>query len=292
MKKGIKICLSLAGVLFALGVVLFLTGSALGGRRESTQYFEERWGDLSRNRAWGPILVNSNGVHIGGENGIHVDSEGVDIGGANGIHVGHNSGNPNSEKKQLVQSGELTGITSVEAELSWGDLWIQEGEDFALSLEWNQSGYAMSYQVENGVLRVKDEDGRHKIGDNFTIACKMILTVPAGTELDTLDLSTDMGDIQIDAALTAGEADLSTDLGDVNCRGLLAREMEVQSDLGDVSVTVPSDCEGLSYSLSADLGEVLLNGQTQTNPTHVTAEKENYFLEASSSLGNVSLRLP
>lgn len=292
MKRGIKLCLGVAGVLFVLGFALYLTGAAMGGRRESNQYFEERLEELSWDKTRGPILANSDGVHIGGKNGIHVDSEGVNIGGANGIHVGYAGGSSYSGKKQLVQSGELTGITAVETELSWGDLWIQEGKTFALSLEWNQSDYTMSYQIENGVLRVEDEGGHHKIGDNFAIECKMILTVPSGTELDTLDLSTDMGDIQVDAALTAAEADLSTDMGDVICRGLLAGEMEVQSELGDVSVTVPSGCEGLSYSLSTDLGEVLLNGHVQSNPALLVEPNEKYYLEAKSSLGDVSLQMP
>ena len=89
MKRGIKICLALAGTLFALGLTLNLVGTAMGGRRESNRYFEDRWEEISYDREWGPILVGSDGIHIGGENGIHVDSGGVSIGGDSGIHVGH-----------------------------------------------------------------------------------------------------------------------------------------------------------------------------------------------------------
>ena len=288
MKKTIKIWLALTGTLFALGLALNLVGTAMGGRRESRQYYEERWEDFSWNNALGPIQVNSNGVHIGGKNGIHVDSDGVDIGGEHGIHVGHHNENGYSGEKQLVESGALSGITAIEVDVDCGDIRLQEGEAFSVSLDWNLSNYVMSYQVEDGVLKVEDESwGNTKTP--FNVTCAVLVTIPSGANLDEVDLSTNMGNIEVDTAISVKEASFSTELGDVTAKALQATSLEAESDLGDVTVAVPAECKSLSYTLSTDLGEVYFNGEIQKNPTIVVKSDQKYYVEATTSLGNVNL---
>lgn len=289
MKKSIKWVLGTAGVLVAMGLLLRGVGFVMGGRRESRQYYEGRWEELHMDGRWGLIDISPDGVSVGGENGIRVDSDGVSVGGEHGIHVDHH-GIEHEGKKQLVESGALAGITEIDVEVDCGDIYLQEGENCSVSLDWNPTNYAMSYQVEDGVLKVEDESwGSGKLADGFSVVCRVILTVPADMELDSLQLSTDMGDISVDAALSVSEAELSTDLGDVTCRGLLARELTAESDLGDVTVEVPAECKDLSYALSTDLGEVSFNGEPRRNPTTVVQGNEKYSVEARSSLGNVNL---
>ncbi len=289
MKKGTKWVLGTAGTLVAVGLVLRGVGFLMGGAGESRQYYEQKREEFHQDWEWGPVEVSPEGVSVGGENGIRVDSGGVSIGGEHGIHVEHH-GTGHGEKKQIVESGTLTGITGIDVEINCGDISLQEGEECSVSLDWNLSNYTMSYQVEDGILKVEDESwGSGGIEHSFSFACRVILTIPADMELKSLHLSTDMGDISADASFTAGEAELSTDLGDVVCRGLRARELEAESDLGDVTVEVPADCKDLSYTLSTDLGEVSFNGEPQRNPTVVIRSNEKYSVEAKSSLGNVSL---
>lgn len=292
MKKAIKLCLALAGTLFVLGVVLHLTGTAMGGRRESAQYFEDHWENISRG-SWGHILVNSDEVHIGGENGLHVDSDGVSIGGEHGIHVGHHSESGHSDRKQLLQSGELTNITAVEVDVDCGDVWVQEGESFAVSLDWNLNNYNMSYEVEDGVLTVWDESwGSFKGLSDIVITCKVLITVPAGAALDKLDLSTDMGDIEVDADLTAKKANLSTNLGDVNCLGLQAKELEAESDLGDVALHLPGTREDYTWELETSMGDLLLDGEKQSGGMGDIANRGGSGknkVEAATSLGSIEV---
>lgn len=293
MKGATKWILGIAGTMFLLGLILRTVGFAMGGRAESQRYFEAAWENQHWSSSWervvGPLHIDGDGVHIGGKNGIHVDSDGVDIGGDYGIHVGYQDRENLSGDKPLIESGVLTGITSVEADLDCGDLWIQEGDAFSLSLDWNLSNYSMSYQVEGGTLKVMDESWGRGGANDFNISCKMLLTIPAGTALESLELSTNLGDIEVNAAITAEKVDLSTALGDITCRDLNAKELEVESELGDVTLTIPPQCEDLSYSLSTDLGEVFVNGQQQKNTTELRPSDEKYVVEAKTSLGNISL---
>ena len=289
MKRGIKICLALAGTLFALGLTLNLVGTAMGGRRESNRYFEDRWEEISYDREWGPILVGSDGIHIGGENGIHVDSGGVSIGGDSGIHVGHGD----AGEKRVLESGKLEGITSVEVDVDCGDLRLQKGEEFAVSLGWNLRNYTMRYWVEDGVLKVEDESwGGGKWGDNFNVECKMILTVPAEWALDVLRLSTEFGDIEVDVDITAGEVDLSTSMGDVVCRSLQARDLEAKSDLGDVVIHLPGEQEEYTWDLETSMGTLTVDGQTQNSGmgdiTALGGDGPNY-VEAEAAMGDIQI---
>ena len=291
MKGAAKWFLATAGTLLVVGLLLRGAGFALGGRTESQRYYEDIWEDhdWDEGSSWGAIRIAPGEIHIGGENGIHVDGESVDIGGDHGIHVGHRSGNGHSGQELLVESGVLTGVTSIEADLDCGDIRVREGESLTLSLSWNLNNYTMRYQVENGVLKVEDESWGNAKNNQMNIKCEALLTIPAGTALDVLELSTGWGDIEGGAAATAGEADLSTELGDVICRKLQAIELRVESELGDVTVAVPAECKGLSYSLSTDLGEVRLNGKAQKNPAVVILGNNGYYVEAETDLGDVNL---
>ena len=292
MKRGIKICLALAGTLFALGLTLNLVGTAMGGRRESNRYFEERWEEIADNGEWGSILVGPDGVHIGGENGIHVDSGGVSIGGDSGIRVGHGD-REGAGEKQSLESGKLEGITSVEVDVDCGDLQVQKGEEFSVSLGWNLRNYTMRYQVENGVLKVEDESwGEGKWGDNFNVECKMILTVPAEWALDVLKLSTEFGDIEVDADITAVEADLSTSMGDVVCRSLQARDLEAKSDMGDVVIHLPGDQGEYAWDLETSMGTLTVDGQTRNSGMGDISDQGGNgpnYVEAEAAMGDIQI---
>ncbi len=292
MKKAVKICLAMAGTLFVLGLILNLAGTAMGGREESIRYYEQWWEEHSWHEALGPIQVDPEGIHIGGENGIHVDSDGVDIGGSGGIHVGHHGKGQAAGNKQLLESGGLTGITAVDVDVSQGDVWLQEGEEFSVSLGWSINNYNMSYQVKDGTLRVEDENlGGHHL-ESFSGNCTAIITVPAGTQLEKLDLSTAWGDIEVDAAITAQKADLSTNMGDVVCQGLQAAELEAESDLGDVRLYLPGDRGEYTWELETNMGELTEDGEKRSGGLGEVAYRSGTgpnSVEASSSLGNVEI---
>ena len=298
MKKGTKWVLGTAGTLVAVGLVLRGVGFVMGGGRESRQYYEGRWEELQQDWKWDGIDISPDGVSVGGENGIRVDGSGVSVGGEHGIHIYHH-GSEHGEQKQLVESGPLIGITEIDVEVDCGDIYLQEGEECSVSLDWDLSNYAMTYQVEDGVLKVEDESwGVSGIPHDLSIACRVVLTVPVEMELKSLSLATNMGDISVEAATTVGEAELSTDLGDVDCRDLRARELEAESDLGDVTVRVPTEYTGLGYSLSTDLGEISINGRHQVGGGASASGKMylegegKYFVKAETSLGNVALEYP
>lgn len=286
MKKPVKFCLSIAGTLLAVGVVCMVAGAVMGGRGETDRYFEENW----RSAPWAHVLTRGEGIHIGGENGIHVDDTGVDIGGEHGLHLEHYGSG--SGAAQNIESGALSGVSSIEVDVDCADVRIQEGESCSVSLSWELSNYSMAWEMTDGRLAVTSDSWPGITSGGFGNNCKAVITLPAGTALDTLEISTDLGDIEITGDITVRKADLSTDLGDVTCQGLQAGELEAETDLGDVELHVPGPQKDYNWELETNMGELYLDGEKRSGGLGTIAEQggsgEN-SLDASSALGNVQV---
>lgn len=285
MKKVVKLGLSLAGMLLVVGMVCMAAGAVMGGRGETDRYFASRLQDPSWSNLW------HGGIHIGGENGIHLDSTGVDIGGKHGIHFEHRPEGSN-DKSSFSTNGALKDVTSIEVDVDCADVEIREGEDCAVFLDWNLNNYSMSWTVEEGVLKVTSESLPSVLPNNFNIDSKVTITLPAGTALEELDLSTNLGDINVEASIVAKKAELSTDLGDVKCLGLQAGELEAESDLGDVEIYLPNDREDYRWVLETSMGELYLDGEKRSGGLGDIAEhggSGQNIVEANSDLGSVQV---
>ena len=286
MKRAAKFSLSLAGMLLAVGIICMVSGAVMGGRGETDRYFESHMKDPAWSGLW------HDGIHIGGEDGIHLDSTGVDIGGEHGIHWKHRGGEPVPGTNSTSQNGALKNITAIDVDVDCADVEIREGEDCSVALDWNLNNYSMSWTVEDNELKVTSESWPNVLPNSFDMGCKVAITLPAGTVLEELDLSTNLGDIDVDASFTARTAELSTDLGDVTCRGLQAGELDAESDLGDVELHMPNGREDYSWELETSMGELYLDGEKRSGGLGDIAEhggSGRNLLEASSSLGNVQV---
>lgn len=281
MKRTDKLICGVATGILALGLVFRMTGAFGGGRAESRQYERE----VLDNGYWGPIHAEDDGFWIGGRQGLWIGSEGIRFGerleGLADIGV----------KEQIRESGELAGITGVDVDIDFGDIQVLTGESCNAVLSWNFSGYALDYRVENGVLKVESESQREGVSGNLEMTSLVVITLPAETELHEMDLSTDFGNISVEAeGVTGWEVEMTTNLGDVNCFGLTARELKAESDLGDVTVHFPQR-ENVGYHLSAQLGTVKVNDTTfqGEGEMKLEAQEQMYFVEASTDLGDVTL---
>lgn len=287
MKRLAKWALGVAGGAFLLGLCLYGAGTFLGGRAEGERIIRARWNDGG---------IGGREIHLGGEHGVHIGQGGVHVGGEHGLHIGGDSlGWDDDEELEDLDTGSLAGVdlaafTDIEAELHLGDVIVEEGETYGVCLEWNiptlGKAFDMTYENKNGKLKIWTEEGSGDVVGPGTWVAKATVTIPKGAQLGEVELSTEFGDISWSAEAAAREAELSTNLGDVDCAGLAATELKAESDLGDVTVDFPAS-EGVSYSLSTDLGEARVNGESA--PAVYEAPHESYYVEVKSDLGNVEL---
>lgn len=266
MKRFTKWCLILAGILLVLGIGLCTAGAVMGGGAESGSYFARRWNSASN--YW-----------LGGLSRL---------GEIAGIE----------RELQQVSDEELTGVRSIEVDIDYGDISIRpqvdNKETFSVFLYWNLRSYELNYTVEEGVLKVSDESwGKHFRGGPNS-ECSVIIRVPQWVVMGKMDLSTNLGDVSVSADnFYVYEADLSTDLGDVNWSDTYCvRELDAGTDLGDVDVHLPGSQGDYRWELETDLGEVSVNGETQSGDApgaELQGGTGECRINASSSLGNVNM---
>lgn len=255
MKRFTKWCLILAGLLLSVGIALHAAGAIMGGWAESGNYFAGHWENFTDR--W--------------EN----------IGGLLG-------------ETQKRESGAITDpITAIDVDVDCGDIILRQGECFSVSMEWNLRGFTVDYEVKDGVLKVESDSRSHFLNGLSGMKNEVTITVPAGSTLNSLELSTNLGDIKVDAAFTVDKADLSTDLGDIECENIWAAVLTVETDLGDIDIRLPGSKDDYLWKLETSLGELRvdkerMNGDTAVN-TSIRGGKGSNRVNASSSLGDVSL---
>ena len=153
------ICRVTAG-LFLVGIFFRGAGALMGGRAESKEYERSVVG-----QNWGPVQVDEEGFLIGGKKGVWINGDGIHFGDR------ENGGfQPEViDGEEIRESGVLTGITCVDVDVDWGDVWVRTGENFSVVLSWNVFGYAMDYRVENGVLKVESEETEDYFRDRKSV---------------------------------------------------------------------------------------------------------------------------
>lgn len=254
MKRFTKWCLILAGLLLSVGIALHAAGAVMGGWAESGSYFAGRWENFTDR-------LGNVGSLLG--------------------------------ETQTKESGAIAdAITAIDVDVDCGDIMLRQGESFSVTMEWNLRGFTLDYEIKDGVLKVESDSRSHFLNGISGLKNEVTVTVPAGSALNSLELSTNLGNIEVDAAITVTKADLSTDLGDVECEGVWAAELTAETDLGDVDIRLPGSKGDYLWKLETSLGTLKVDGERQSGDTVSAAlrgGKGSNRVNASSSLGDVSL---
>jgi len=233
------------------------------------------------------------------------------------------------EEPGWVYNNGLAAITDVDIDVDLGDVTIQSGEYFGLSMNWETDNYALRYeQTGDGTLKIWGEGSTGVVPGADATAASVTLTVPEGAELGDVKLHTDLGDIDCWAEGTARDVDLSTDLGDIYWSGAAgARDVTLHTDMGDVtwycdgaardvelsssmgeitarltsarSLTARTDLgdvdvdlkeqTDVDYDLSTDMGEISVNWETRRSPAQGTLGEGGSRVTLSTAMGDVSL---
>lgn len=255
MKRFVKWCLILTGVLLAVGIGLRVAGAIMGGRAESNSYYARRWDDFAGHWDW-------------------------PMGGLLG-------------ETQTKDSGAITdAISAIDVSVDCGDITLRQGECFSVSMAWNLRGFTLDYEIEDGVLKVESDSKSGFLNGVSGWKNEVTITVPTVCALKSLELSTNLGDVDVDADITVTEADLSTALGDVECKGIWAEELTAGTDLGDVDVSLPGTRGDYRWELETSLGELAMNGEKQSGDApgaKLRGGKGVNYVTAHSNLGDVSV---
>ena len=240
MKKFFKWSAIIAGILLAIGVMLVIISTAIGGRRAlftvGEGLKEVAWDELD------DVLLSVDGLEFNiGEDGVKISlgDEGSKTLNINGISV---AGSSQSE------SFPATDIRKLDLSIGAGEfvIFTKSVDDGKVDIFVTGAGEC-KYHVEEKTLVV---DGFHKsFGINIGGTSKVVLEIPAGMSFEEVDAQIgagimdieDMQTVILEASIGAGELNLENVKADdfsaeIGAGQLMAEEMDILNAEIDVSM--------------------------------------------------------
>ena len=154
--------------------------------------------------------------------------------------IGNNAAN-------IEESAALDKYDRMDIDMAVADITIVEGTDYRLDYS-GTDNLELSYRVDKGVLKIEQKTKRNIGVNNATLE----LTVPNDAVFDKVDISSDVGDINIEG-MDIDYYISDTDVGDTLINGCKINDVVLESDTGDVSIT---ECELNKADIQTDVGEI------------------------------------
>ena len=193
----------------------------------------------------------------------------------------HSDGRDEKEIAKTAESVVLDDIgefSAISADVDIASLTISTGDSYSVSWH-DKNDNEPEARVENGVLKVTQKT-RNNILNIKQLAgiheADLSITVPAGKELNDINVRADIADIKING-LTAKNCILSADVGDIELAGLKTPTLNVSCDTGDIDIDTS---EFTFLNVEADVGDIDIE---------TTDSVENYTLNLKTEIGSVEV---
>ena len=190
-----------------------------------------------------------------------------------------------------IISNEVKEISALKVELAFTNLEIRTGDSF--KVETNNS--KITFINNNDSIKIKEENHNWLRNNNYT--SDLIIYIPEDMmALDETKIETGAGKINIEK-LNTQSLYLELGAGDVYIENLsVAKETKIDGGVGKTEI---KSCEMHNLKANLGMGEFVFNGKlTGKNEIdsgvgainiYLIDNKENYTIEVSKGLGNVTL---
>ncbi len=152
---------------------------------------------------------------------------------------------------------ELDAFSSMDISVVAADVRIASGEGFSLSYQLHKNEALVRAEVDGDTLKFRTEaTGPRIAGGDWHVT----VTVPAGAQLDSLDITTVSGDIE-DSGHTCDEASLCTTSGVIQLSGVTANRLDASTVSGSLGITgsiseLSVESVSGSIDLDGDFGDI------------------------------------
>ena len=166
---------------------------------------------------------------------------------------------------------------NIKVDVEVSDVIIEPGDSYQVSYEYHTSNgrtVAPEVKVEGNTLKVT-QTIKPKVNAGINSQdCKIVITVPAKATLKDVDLSSDVGDIEVNA-INTNTITIQSDVGDVSFDTINADSIKTTSDVGDVSI---QNSTITSVDATSGVGEIYIKDTTTSD------------VKAESGVGDITLK--
>lgn len=211
------------------------------------------------------------------------------------------SGDTVSGKADILPDQNIKGL---KIDIGAGEVLIQEGEQFALTIKKNPNNMKIKSEVKDGIWKIEEKGGKlhfslkdlKNIAKNMKKGISVLITVPAGFQADKLDIEVGAGKLTAETLL-AKEADFEVSAGKIKIKNLtVTEEMDVEVGMGKIDI---SSGNIHNLKLECDMGKAAYTGiltgknKIECNMGSVELKLENdasnYNFSAESDMGSITI---
>lgn len=234
--------------------------------------------------------------------------------------------NSSSRRNQITYSEDIDTFNKIKIDTDAMNINIKEGNAYHLEYDCLESRKPQ-FKISGGTLDIQQPSARGWLRNHFNYKCNMTITVPSGTVLDGTDITTDVGNININnteckdltiesdvgnieiksctfgyseiesdvgdieiSSSDIGKTNIETDTGNINISTCEFKDMDIYNDVGNVELgSSKVDISNYTIDLSTDLGSVKYNGEKHKKSFYQTASgsKDTYRITIETDIGNI-----
>lgn len=169
------------------------------------------------------------------------------------------------------------------------DITVVSGDSFSYSLNCNKK-LTPSISVSNNTLNITQ--GRIRSVNIFgfhNVKCKMKVTVPSGTILNSADIKSDVGNIKINNVNFTNMA-ISTDVGNIDLSSIKFDKLKISSDVGNINISDIDGIDACDINIASDIGSINYLGTTYRNNYNKLSTNAEKSLTITTDIGNVDIK--
>lgn len=197
--------------------------------------------------------------------------------------------------KEVSDKLEYEGtVSNVDINADLFDIDIVYGDKLQVEYSCNEKIEPV-IEYSNGKLCIKQKKS-NAIGFGFdglgkVMDCKLIVTLPKDSDIKSMKMDVDCGDIDI-IGIKCASLKIDADCGDVDIDGIKAEDINIDADTGSVSL---KNCEATMLDANADAGEIKVNSskiekvELKANVGNIKAEGEFAEVKADCDIGDVDI---
>lgn len=188
-------------------------------------------------------------------------------------------------EKGYMEVSSLDAFTKITVEVGIGAIVLEEGAEYALSMDWFLNTADLKYDDKEGTLKIWSAISGMRDQRGGTIR----ITVPTGTTLEKVDFQTGLGEIELRDCTVSEKVKAFTGLGNIEVSGSFTGEIDLEVGMGDIDVSLFGAAEDYQIDLETGLGKVKVDGQRYG--TSYETGKGAHELDCSTGLGDISVDL-
>jgi hypothetical protein len=164
-------------------------------------------------------------------------------------------------KTGSVTGGALDTFDKIYVDTNVIDVSIVSGDSYSYSLSTSKN-LNTTVEVSDGTLRVSQTGYNSFFNFGFNASCKVTIVVPDGVEISIIDITSDVGDINI-SEINATRATIDTNVGDVDLSSMTFKQMNISADVGDIKLSGMKGISDCNVDISTDLGSIKFMGESR-----------------------------